>query len=110
LNRVLGDAVTAHQPPSPRGRRIKLRFVHKSGANPPRIVIHGNQTKLVPVSYTRYLERCFRDAVDLTGTPFLIEYETSDNPYAGQGNPLTPRQHARRKRVIRHRKARERRS
>jgi GTPase len=108
LNRVLGAAVTAHQPPSPRGRRIKLRFVHKAGSNPPKIVIHGNQTELVPASYTRYLENCFRDAIDLAGTPLVIGYETSENPYAGRDNKLTPRQHARRKRLIRHRKLKER--
>jgi GTP-binding protein len=109
LNQVLGEATAAHQPPSPRGRRIKLRFVHKAGSSPPRIVIHGNQTALIPTSYTRYLEGRFRDAIDLGGTPFVIEYETSENPYAGKDEGLSPRLHARRKRLIRHRKAKERR-
>ena len=67
-------------------------------------MIHGNQTEAVPDSYRRYLENGFRKALALVGNPVHIELRTGDNPYAGQRNELTPRQKARRKRMIQHRK------
>jgi len=103
LTRLLQDLVTAHPPPAARGRQIKLRFAHKAGAHPPRIVIHGNLTSEVPASYVRYLENGYRDALRLLGTPVHIELKTGDNPYAGKRNTLTRRQRQRRQRVIRHR-------
>jgi GTPase len=109
LSRILERAVEAHEPPSVRGRRIKLRFAHKAGSHPPRIVIHGNQTEAVPASYTRYLENTFRAALKLAGTPIKIEYRTSENPYADRPNVLTERQRERRQRLIKDRKSRQRR-
>ena len=73
--------MTAHQPPMVNGRRIKLRYVHQGGRNPPRIVIHGNQTASVPAAYTRYLANVFRKTFDLFATPVFIEYRTDANPY-----------------------------
>jgi GTPase len=81
LSRTLEQALTAHQPPLVRGRRIKLRYAHQGGRNPPRIVIHGNQTAAVPEAYTRYLANVFRKAYDLYATPVVIEYRTDANPY-----------------------------
>jgi GTPase len=104
LTRLLEGLVRAHPPPAVRGRLIKLRFAHKSGAHPPKIVIHGNQTDAVPASYVRYLENGFREALDLVGSPVHIELKTGDNPYAGRRNVLTPRQKMRRKRMLRHHK------
>ena len=46
LTRALEQALEAHQPPLVRGRRIKLRYAHQGGKNPPRIIVHGNQTSL----------------------------------------------------------------
>jgi len=102
LTRLLGSMVEAHAPPTVRGRAVKLRFAHKAGEHPPRIVIHGNQTQSVPASYVRYLENGFREALKLTGNPVHIELKTGDNPFAGKRNPLTRRQQQRRKRVISH--------
>ncbi len=102
LTKLLQGFVEAHAPPAVRGRAVKLRFAHKAGAHPPRIVIHGNQTKSVPASYVRYLENGFRQACRLVGNPVHIELKTGENPYAGKKNPLTRRQRLRRKRVIRH--------
>ena len=51
------------------------------GRNPPRIVIHGNQTASVPEAYTRYLANVFRKSYDLFATPVFIEYRTDPNPY-----------------------------
>jgi GTP-binding protein len=70
-----------HQPPLVRGRRIKLRYAHQGGRNPPRVVIHGNQTASVPEAYTRYLANVFRKTFDLYATPVSIEYRTDTNPY-----------------------------
>jgi GTPase len=81
LTRTLEAALTAHQPPLVRGRRIKLRYAHQGGRNPPRIVIHGNQTAAVPEAYTRYLANVFRKGYDLFATPVVIEYRTDANPY-----------------------------
>ncbi len=91
LTHVLEAAVTQHQPPLVRGRRIRLRYAHQGGRNPPAIVIHGNQTEEVPRSYRRYLENTFREAFDLYGTPVRIEFRTGKNPYAGRRKKLTPK-------------------
>jgi len=85
LTRTLEAALAAHQPPLVRGRRIKLRYAHQGGRNPPRIVIHGNQTDAVPEAYTRYLANVFRKAYDLFATPVVIEYRTDANPYRREG-------------------------
>ncbi len=108
LTRLLGALVEAHPPPMVRGRQIKLRFAHKAGSHPPKIVIHGNQTQSLPDSYVRYLENSFREALDLGGTPVKIELRTGDNPFAGKRNTLTPRQQRRRKRMVKHHKSKKR--
>lgn len=100
LTRVLQDALMAHQPPLVKGRRMKMRYAHAGGHNPPIIVVHGNQLEEVPSAYTRYLEQKFRKAFDLYGTPVRIEYKTGVNPYADQKNELTPRQIQRKKRLV----------
>jgi GTP-binding protein len=81
LTKTLEKAMTVHQPPMIRGRRIKLRYAHQGGRNPPRIVVHGNQTALVPDSYSRYLANVFRKKFDLFATPVAMEFRTDSNPY-----------------------------
>ena len=81
LTRVLEDAVADHQPPLVNGRRIKFRYAHLGGKNPPRIIIHGKQTDATPNSYKRYLENTFRDVLKLHGTPIFIEFKKGDNPF-----------------------------
>lgn len=88
LTKILEDAVATHQPPLVKGRRIKLRYAHPGGHNPPIVVIHGNQTDQVPAHYTKFLEKTFRRALKLHGTPIRIEYKTSDNPFAGRKSKL----------------------
>jgi len=102
LTRELERAVEHAPPPLARGRRIKLRYAHQGGANPPVIVVHGNRTELVPDSYRRYLAGRFRSAFALVGTPLRIEFRTGENPFKGRRNTLTPRQHRRRIRLLRH--------
>jgi GTP-binding protein len=100
LTRVLEAAIESHQPPLVSGRRIKLRYAHQGGRNPPVIVIHGNQTDHVPDAYRRYLVNVYRKAFDLLGTPVRIAFRGDENPFAGKRNPLTPRQVRKRKRLI----------
>jgi GTP-binding protein len=84
LSRVLEKALEAHQPPLVRGRRIKLRYAHQGGRNPPRIVIHGNQTQQTPDSYKRYLSNVFREAFDLYACPVALELRTDANPFGNR--------------------------
>lgn len=102
LTEVLEGAVERHAPPLVRGRRIKLRYAHQGGRNPPVIVIHGNQAERTPRDYRRYLANTFRSVLELQGTPVRLEFRTTDNPYEGRQNTLTPRQRKRRKRLERH--------
>jgi len=104
LTRVLEEAVMEHQPPLVRGRRIKLRYAHQGGRNPPLIVIHGNQTESVPAAYQRYLANRFRQAFRLWGTPVRIEFRTTTNPYKGRRNKLNVRQQQKRRRLMKHAK------
>ena len=99
LTRLLQDLVQEHQPPLVNGRRIKLRYAHQGGRNPPIIVIHGNQTAEVPESYRRYLVNRFRKVLKLEGTPLRLELRTGENPYEGRRNPLSPRQIKQRQRL-----------
>ncbi len=102
LTKVLEGAIQQHQPPLVRGRRIKLRYAHQGGRNPPVIVIHGTQAERTPEDYRRFLGNCFRRAFDLVGTPVRVEFRSEENPFAGRRNILTPRQQRSRKRMIRH--------
>lgn len=104
LTRILEQAVTEHQPPMVRGRRIKLRYAHQGGKNPPIIVIHGNQADAVPATYQRYLVNRFRKACNLYGTPVRVEFRVSDNPFKGRRNKLTERQQQKRRRLMKHTK------
>lgn len=102
LTKILQHAVETHQPPLVNGRRIKLRYAHAGGQNPPIIVIHGNQTESVPAHYVRYLEKLYRKALDLHGTPIKIEFRSGENPFAGRKNKLTQRQITKKKRLMKH--------
>lgn len=108
LSRVLEQAVSEHQPPLVRGRRIKLRYAHQGGRNPPTIVIHGNQTGDLPAAYQRYLANYFRKAFKLEGTPVRIELKTGVNPFKGKRNKLTKRQIDKRQRLKKHIKKKNR--
>ncbi len=91
LTRALERAIAAQPPPLVRGRRIKLKFAHQGGRNPPRIVVHGNQTASVPDSYRRYLANVFRQAFDLYATPVRMEFRTDANPYSARRPSATAR-------------------
>jgi len=102
LTRILEDALSDHPPPLVRGRRMKMRYAHAGGKNPPSIIIHGNSITDVPNHYVRYLQKTFRKALDLHGTPLKIVFKSGENPFAGRKNKLTARQVSKRKRLMKH--------
>ena len=106
LTRVLETAIQQHQPPLVRGRRIKLRYAHQGGRNPPVIVVHGNQVQHVPDAYRRYLANVFRKNFRLEGTPVRVEFRADENPFKGKRNPTTPRQRRTKQRLMRRAKRR----
>ena len=108
LTRIMNMAADDHQPPLVRGRRVKLKYAHAGGYNPPIVVIHGNQVKDLPDSYKRYLMNYFRRSLNVMGTPIRIQFKEGDNPYAGKRNLLTPTQQRKRKRLISHLKKNKR--
>jgi GTP-binding protein len=82
LNRTLAAAMQAHQPPLVNSRRIKLRYIHQGGRNPPRVIVHGNQGERVPDAYARYLANVFRKTFDLYACPVVVEFRTDSNPFS----------------------------
>ena len=81
LTKLLQIALETHQPPLVQGRRIKLRYAHPGGQNPPIVVIHGNQVQDLPDSYRKFLAKFFQKKLALVGTPILVQFKASDNPY-----------------------------
>src|SRR3990167_3084618 len=81
LTRLLQKALVTHSPPLVHGRRVKLRYAHPGGHNPPLIVIHGNLLDALPDSYRRYLSNFFQTKLKLYGTPVNIQFKTSENPF-----------------------------
>ncbi|MEO0615360.1 MAG: ribosome biogenesis GTPase Der [Pseudomonadota bacterium] len=106
LTRALETAIEAHPPPLSRGRRPRLRYAHQGGRNPPVIVVHGTQAERLSASYRRYLVNYFRKTFKLRGTPIRLQLKSGKNPFEGRRNTLTPRQQARRKRLLKHVKKR----
>ena len=106
LTELLSTAVMMHSPPVVRGRRVKPRYAHQGGKNPPLIVIHGNQVERLPESYKRYLAHFYRKHLKLHGTPVRIEFKTSENPFKDRKNKLTDRQISRRRRLMKYVKKR----
>lgn len=108
LTRIMQMAQDDHQPPLVAGRRVKLKYAHAGGYNPPIVVIHGNQVKDLPDSYKRYLMNYFRRSLEVMGTPIRIQFKEGDNPFAGRRNKLTPTQQRKRRRLMQHIKNRSR--
>jgi GTPase len=107
LTRILKEATDAHQTPLVGTRRIKLKYAHQGGRNPPVVIIHGVQTDALPISYKRYLTNYFRTKLRLSGTPIRLEFKSPVNPFQGQKNKLSDRQVEKRKRLVRHLKTKK---
>ncbi|MDX1302477.1 ribosome biogenesis GTPase Der [Photobacterium sp.] len=99
LTRIMQMAQDDHQPPLVRGRRVKLKYAHAGGYNPPIIVIHGNQVNELPGSYKRYLMNYYRRSLEMMGTPIRIQFQSSDNPFETSKQKLTVSQERKRKRL-----------
>jgi len=99
LSGLLEQIVSSHPPHLVNGRRIKLRYAHQGGKNPPIIVIHGNQTDKLSADYKRYLTNKFREYYSLEGTPLRLVFKTGENPYKNQSNTLTRRQISKKQRL-----------
>lgn len=100
LTRILQMATDEHQPPMISGRRIKLKYAHPGGYNPPIIVVHGNQPDKLPDSYKRYLSNYYRKSLRIIGSPIRLQFQEGNNPFAGKRNTLTPTQLRKRKRLM----------
>jgi len=100
LTRIMKMATDDHQPPMVRGRRVKLKYAHAGGYNPPLVVIHGNQVNELPDSYKRYLMNYYRKSLEIMGTPIRIQFQNSDNPFEGKSNKMTLSQERKRKRLM----------
>ncbi len=72
LNDVLGDATTRVQPPSDKGRHLKIYYMTQIRTAPPTFVIFCNNAELFHFSYQRYLENCLRDTFGFRGTPIKL--------------------------------------
>ena len=72
LNDLLNEATNRVQPPSDRGRRLKIYYMTQTGVNPPNFVVFVNSAELFHFSYRRYLENCLRETFDFTGTPIKM--------------------------------------
>jgi GTP-binding protein len=104
LTDLLEEAVFKHNPPLHNGRRIKLRYAHQGGRNPPVIVIHGNKTEFLPSAYERYLMGFFISKLKLKGTPVRIELKSGANPYARNKNQSSETRQKKKNRLIKHAK------
>lgn len=72
LNDLLNDATTRHEPPSDKGRRLKIYYMTQVSVAPPTFVIFCNSAELFHYSYRRYLENCIRETFGFRGTPIRI--------------------------------------
>ncbi|MFC6276967.1 ribosome biogenesis GTPase Der [Psittacicella hinzii] len=99
LTKILQMAVHNYQPPQVNGRRVKLKYAHAGGHNPPIIVVHGNLCNELPDSYKKYLMNYYRKTLNIIGAPINFKFENSRNPYEGKRNKLTRSQIRKKKRL-----------
>ncbi|WP_416305376.1 ribosome biogenesis GTPase Der [Neptunicella sp. SCSIO 80796] len=104
LTRIMEMAQADHQPPMVRGRRVKMKYAHAGGYNPPVIVIHGNQVKDLSDSYKRFLMNYYRRSLKTMGTPIKIEFREGANPFEGKKNEMSLTQIRNRRRLMNHHK------
>ena len=107
LTRIMQMSQDDHQPPLVNGRRVKLKYAHAGGYNPPIVVIHGNQVSKLPDSYKRYMMNYFRRSLKVVGTPIQLRFQEGDNPFENKTEKLTMSQERRRKRALSHIKDRK---
>ena len=81
LNRWFEAAIEANPPPSPKGQRIKLRYITQVKSRPPSFVVFGNRTDELPESYRRYLLNAMRRDLNLGPVPLRLEFRGRSNPF-----------------------------
>ena len=74
VNRVVGDAVAAHPPPTARGRRARVLYATQVAVAPPTFIVFVNDPELIHFSYRRYLENQLREAFGFAGTPIRLRF------------------------------------
>ena len=81
LNEIMARAVSMQQPPTDKGKRLKLFYITQTGVKPPTFVIFVNDIELMHFSYTRYIENQIRDTFGFAGTPlkFIIRARKDDD-------------------------------
>ncbi len=79
LNDVLNDAMNRVQPPTDKGRRLKIYYMTQTGIKPPTFVIFCNSAELFHFSYQRYIENCLRDVFGFEGTPIKLIIRQKDD-------------------------------
>jgi GTP-binding protein len=84
LNRWLEGATSAHTPPAPAGRVIKIRYMTQPKSRPPTFILFGTRTSMLPDAYLRYLVNSLRDTFDMPGVPIRLHFRETDNPFAGK--------------------------
>ena len=82
LNRWFEHALSRHQPPLVKGRRLKLRYITQAKARPPTFIAFGTRAEQMPEDYQRYLVNSLREEFDLPGTPIRLQFRGTTNPYA----------------------------
>ena len=82
VNRVVGDAVAAHPPPTARGRRARVLYATQVAVAPPTFIIFVNDPELFHFSYRRYIENRLREAFGFAGTPIRLRFRarTAERP------------------------------
>ena len=78
LNDVIRESVLLNQPPSYKGKRLKIYFANQSGTRPPKFTLHVNSKKLIHFSYERYIENKLRENFDLEGTPIILDFKNKN--------------------------------
>ena len=78
LNEVIREAVLLNQPPSYKGKRLKIYFVNQSGTKPPKFTFSVNSKGLIHFSYERYLENKLRENFEFEGTPIELQFKNKN--------------------------------
>ncbi|MCT4592904.1 MAG: ribosome biogenesis GTPase Der [Anaeromicrobium sp.] len=81
LNDVINEAILLNQPPSDKGKRLKIYYATQASVRPPKIVIFINDKEIAHFSYSRYLENKIREAFGFEGTPISILYREREGKY-----------------------------
>jgi GTP-binding protein len=89
LNNLLSDALINHPPSISKGIRPKIKFTSFMSRNPLAFKLHGNHLEAITPSYKRYLEKYFRQTLNLKSIPLKLVFENSNNPYEDRAKKIS---------------------